>query len=108
MTNSNNHEEQAQFKSEFEEEFAEGFVEILDDLKRQSITPVVRIFVNQIETFGYTLEEVLWSLSDLINQRSWNQATHLLEEAAREIGRRLAVEKETPSQATNTEGSSET
>ena len=105
MTNSNNQEESGQFKSEFEEEFAEGFVEILDDLKKQSIAPVVRIFVQQLEAFGYTLEEVLWSLSSLVHDRSWEQATRLLEEAAREIGRRLAAEKEDVSQDTRLEDS---
>lgn len=98
-----NQEEKILFQSEFEEEFAEGFVEILDDLKKQSIAPVVRIFVTQLEAFGYTLEEVLWSLSGLVHDRNWNEATRLLEEAAREIGRRLAAEKEEPFQDTNPE-----
>ena len=106
MINSNQ-EESGQFHSEFEEEFAEGFVEILDDLKKQSIAPVVRIFVQQLEAFGYTLEEALWSLSSLVHARNWNQATRLLEEAAREVGRQLLAEKEAFSQPIELEDSSE-
>jgi len=88
MTNpGNNQEESGQFNSEFEEDFAEGFVEILDDLKKQSIAPVVRIFVEQIERYGYTLYEVLNALAGIVHGRNLRQATALLESAASEVDR---------------------
>ena len=86
MTN-RNQEESGQFHSEFEEEFAEGFVEILDDLKKQSIAPVVRIFVEQIERYGYTLSEVFNALAGITHSRNLRQATALLESAVSEVDR---------------------
>ena len=64
--------------------FINAFPEMLEELKiDHCLVPVMRLFIEQLEKHGFSLEETLISLSLILEDRNLKEAAASIEKAAK-------------------------
>ena len=61
-----------------ERQFVNAFTDILLQAKTDALIPIVKLFIGQIEKYGFSLEEILLVLSVELGERDLDRASSLL------------------------------